>query len=88
MFSQPSPVRPAATGSETAAKMMGRSLPSKTLLALWAVEVAMGIRISTPLLFSFCRMVLRAEVSPFAFWVSISKFRPLASSWATMVSRI
>ena len=33
MFSQPSPVSPAAPGSDTAAKMIGVPVPSKTVLA-------------------------------------------------------
>ena len=68
---------------------MGVSLPSKTLLALWAALVAMGTMISAPLAFSFCRIVASAEVSPLAFWaLTWMSERPAASSSEIMVSRI
>ena len=74
MFRQSSPVRPAAVGSETAAKTIGVSVPSKTDLADWAVEVAMamGITRSTPSALQFSRIVLKAVESPLAFLVSMT----------------
>ena len=88
MFSQPSPVRPAATGSDTAAKTIGVSVPSKTVRAACAVEVAIGIRMSTPSAWMLESSVTSAVESPLALPVTISTSAPEASREETMVSRI
>ena len=87
MSSLPSPVRPAASGSLTAANTMGTPLPSKAALALCAPPVAMGTRMSISSFLRFCMIVVRAELSPFAF-SKRSSMSGLSPSSAAMVSRI
>ena len=88
MNPQSSPVRPAATGSDTAANTTGTPVSSNTILADWAVLVAMGTTMSTPSDFTFSRIVESAAESPSAFRVTISNSTSLPSSSETMVSRI